>query len=98
MVDIVKGQPGDGESPKIVETSGGLDFTLQIGALVLKRPRDEGGEAAGSILEITDAEEMLDPGRNGFANTEHHRRGGPKPEIVRHAVDIEPLARARLRT
>ena len=62
----------------------------------LKRPRNKGREAAGLLLELTNDLQVVDAVLDGFAATEHHRRGRAHAELVGGAVDFEPVGGSAL--
>ena len=65
-------------------------------AFRLERPVDEGREAAGFILQIAQAAQVLDALRDRLDVSEHHRATGFHPDLVRGPHDGQPLLGASL--
>ena len=57
----------------------------------LEGPRDERREAAGFFLKIVESLEMVHAMLEVLADAEHHGRGGAHAELVRSAVNVEPV-------
>ena len=57
----------------------------------LERPADERREAAGLVLQLPQALEVLDALGAGLDVAEHHRAGRPAAELVPDAMDFEPF-------
>src|SRR5207248_4294595 len=65
-------------------------------AVVLERPREEGAEAAGLVLQLADPPEVLDALLERLDVPIHHGRRRRDPEPVRLAHHAEPLLRVDL--
>ena len=64
--------------------------------LRLEAPGDEGGESAGFFLQVANDFEVVDALIECFADAEHHGGGGAHAELVRGAMDGDPVVGAAL--
>src|SRR5665647_2328543 len=87
---VVEVDAADGEQAQVVEAGGGSVTGLELRVTGLEGPRDEGGEAAGLVLKVADAAQVLDALRRRVERAEHHRRGRLHAEAVGGAHDAEP--------
>ena len=91
MINVVEGEPGDGEGSQVVITPGRLDLSLQLGACILEGPRNESREPAASVLQVAHPEQVCRPCGYRLADPEHHRRSRAKANRVGVSVDRQPL-------
>lgn len=88
VFEVVEKDPGDRLHAEVFGCGDG--FRTKLGILGLERPADEGGEAAGFILEIAQTTEVLDAVVEGFDMAEHHCGAGAQAELVGLAHHFEP--------
>ena len=92
MLDIGEKQARDGERLQVFDRR---DFVpaaaAERGVVRLEGPGDEGGEAAGFFLQVVDVLEVIDPVLQLLAAAEHHGGGGAHAELMRGAVDAQPV-------
>src|SRR3954451_754302 len=99
VLNVVEVDAGDGEGLEVLDGGRFLfDKAAKRGVLALEGPRDEGGEAAGLLLEIADELEVVHPLLDGLAAAEHHGGGRPHAELMRGTVDVDPLVNRALQT
>jgi hypothetical protein len=85
-------QARDGQIFQIFDGGGFVPFAAaERGILRLECPRDERGEAAGFFLQIVDRLQMINAVFVLFADPEHHGRSGSHAELVRGAMDVDPV-------
>ena len=87
--DVVEEQPGHRDQPQVLQR-GRLGAALEVVVLRLVGPRDEGPEAAGTVLHVADHPQVLDALGVGLAGAHHHRGGGLDAEAVRDLHHLEP--------
>src|SRR5690242_17410842 len=63
----------------------------QGGILRLEAPGDEGGESTGFFLEIVEPLEVVDAVLKALTHAEHHGGGGTHAQLMRGAVNIDPV-------
>ena len=84
----------DGERAQVIEA--GRLGAGELGVVGLIAPRDEGGEAAGLVLQRAQPQQMLEALLVGLDRPVHHRRGRAKAGPMRVAHDVQPLVGRRL--
>lgn len=89
MGKVVQENPAYCQKPKILYAAGFPG--LEPGVPGLKGPGDEGSEALGLILEITQSFQMLQPIFQGFYMPKHHGGCGSKAHLVGQAHDMKPF-------
>src|SRR6266853_4494700 len=65
--------------------------TAQGGVTRLEAPWDKRSKAAGLFLQFVHALEMINPMLKSLAYSKHHGCGGAHAQLVRGAVDVEPV-------
>ena len=88
--EVVEIEPRDGLRLQILERTGRRNVG-HVGMVGLKRPADEGREAAGLVLQLPQSLEMLDPLGQRLDVAEHHRRRAAAAQLVPDAVDVQPV-------
>ena len=99
VVEVVEDEPCDGERAQIVHSRRfERDAVLQgkLGVIGLKAPGDERGEAAGLVLQLAQAQQVLQAFFERFDGAIHHRGGRAKARMVRLAHHTQPLVCRRL--
>ena len=95
VVDVtVVGDPADCvDEHRLAEGGAASSLALQIDRRchVDKRQRDELGEATGTLLEITRADEVPRPVHRILDGPEHDRHVRGEPHRVRNLVTVQPL-------
>ena len=95
--EVVEVEPGDRLRLQVFERAGGRDV-VHRGVVGLKRPADKGGEAAGLVLQLAEAVEVLHPLRERLDVAIHHRRRATAAEQVPLPAHLQPLVGHRLAT
>ena len=62
-----------------------------VGVVGLKRPADEGREAARFVLQLPQPLQVLDPLGQRFDVAEHHRGRAAAAQLVPHAIHVQPI-------
>src|SRR5208337_785397 len=82
--DVVQIDAGDGKRFQVIHGAGFLLYEVaERGVLALEEPGDKGREAAGFLLQLADAREVVDAMLEPFSTTEHHGGSGAHTELVR---------------
>ena len=95
--DVVEQQPRDGDHLQVV--GAGLEpeaAALEDGVLRVERERDEREEAAGPVLLVAQAQQVVDALLVGLDVAVEDRAVRRDPEPVRGVVDVEPHVRVLL--
>ena len=88
--EVVEVEPGHRLGLEILKRTGRQDV-VHRGVVGLERPADEGGEAAGLVLELPQPVEVLDPLGERLNVAVHHRGGAPAAELMPLTVNFEPV-------
>src|SRR6185437_2550007 len=92
IFEVVEEYPRDGQGLEVLDRGGFVPFSSAKGGVFgLKRPRNKGSEAAGFLLQIVDALEVVHAMVEVFTNSEHHRGSSAHAQLVRGAMNIEPV-------
>ena len=92
VFDVVEVEARNGEDLQVLDGCGFFPSSAsECCVLGLEAPGDEGGESAGFFLEAAHNFEVIDALIEGFANAEHHGRGGAHAELVCGAMDADPV-------
>ena len=94
VVEVVEHDARQGERAQVVDA--GRFGAGELRVIRLIAPRDEGGEAAGFVLQIAQTQQVLDAFFVGLDRAVHHRRGGAQSRPVRVAHHVEPFVGGRL--
>ena len=90
--DVVEQEPRDGDHLQVVGTGGEAEAApFEHGVLRMERERDEGEEAAGLVLLLTQPQQVVDALLVGLDVAVEHRALGRDPELVSGVVNVEPL-------
>src|SRR5258707_890466 len=65
--------------------------SAQSSVVRLETPRDKRRKSASFFLQIVDPLEVVNAVLVGLAHTEHHGGGGAHAELVRRAMDVQPV-------
>ena len=93
---MVEHDARDRDGPEVVHRVGLEHVAHGRRVLRLQRPRDEGGEAAGPLLERLDTRQVLEALGERLTDAVHHGDRGLHPLFVGDAHDLEPPVGARL--
>ena len=97
VLDVVEIEARDGEHLEVFDRGGLVPAAAaEGGVLGLEAPGDEGRESAGLFLQAAHDFEVVDALLEGLADAEHHGRGGAHAELVRGAMDADPVFGAAL--
>ena len=89
---VVQHEARHRHGPEVIEAAGPLHLA-QVGPLRLEAPRDECAEAAGLVLQLSDADEVLDALLDGLHRPVHHGDAGPDAEAMGRPHEIQPGGR-----
>ncbi len=92
MGDVVEHQPRHGDHLQVVRPGGEAPAaTLEDGVLGVERERDEREEAAGAVLLLAEAQQMVDPLLVCLDVAVEERAVRRDPEPVGAVVGVEPV-------
>ena len=84
-------KPADGHRPQIHDARGLFDVR-QAGVVGMEGQRDEGLEAAGLVLQLAQADQVVDPMIGVFQMAVEHRGVRAQAQPMGRAVDVDPAA------
>ena len=92
VFDVVEIEAGDGQHFQVLDRGRFFPAVTAEGCVFgLETSGDEGGEPAGLFLQTADNFKMIDALVVGFTNAEHHGGGGAHAELMRGAMDADPV-------
>src|SRR5262249_7520359 len=97
ILDVGEEDSRDSERLQILDRRRLVPTAAAEGSVLrLEGPGDEGGEAARLFLQIVNVLEVVHAMLERFAAAEHHGGGGAHAQLVRGAMDMQPIFRAAL--
>src|ERR1017187_199254 len=92
VLDVIEVDARDRQRLQVLDSGSFLfDEAAERSVFALVGPGDEGGEAAGFLLQVADQFQVVHALLDGFAAAEHHGGGGAHAELVGGAVNVDPI-------
>ena len=100
VLEVVEEEPADGEVLQVVDArrrrAGAPELRAELVVVGMVRERDVGEESARLVLQVAQHAEMVDAVLDRLDVAVEHRAVGADAELVRDAVDVDPLAAGEL--
>src|SRR5690606_21802680 len=89
VIEVVEHQAADSHCAKVHQTRGLFDLG-QAGVLRMEGQRNERLEAASLVLELAQANQMIDPVKGVLEMAVKHCGVAAQAELMSRAVDVDP--------